>query len=104
MSKKDLTQVARKYTASDLYDAHSLAESDLSWMATALESLRKEIKRVKTHMIETGHYYDQLGQLEKLADMYSYLADDRCNTHAGLAAEFDLEVNAEIKLLGNKVG
>ena len=104
MSKKDLTQVAKTYTASDLYDAHSLAENDLAWMATALESLRKEIKRVKTHMIETGHYYDQLGQLEQLADMYSYLADDRCNCHAGLAAEFDLEVNAEIKLLGNEVG
>lgn len=104
MSKQDLTQIAKTYTASDLYDAHSLAENDLIWMATALESLCKEIKRVKTHMIEAGNYYDQLGQLEKLADMYSYLADDRCNCHAGLAAEFNLEMNAEIKILGNKVG
>lgn len=79
------------YNAGDLHDAYSLAENDLSWMATGFEQIRQGINKQKTQLEESGGYYGQLDDLIRLTEMFGYVADTRYRETAELANSYRQE-------------
>jgi len=89
-----MTNETKTYNAGDLQDAYSLGENDLHWMSTALEHTRKEVKRLQQLAKENHFYEGYFSDLITHLDMYSYLAEERCNQHAALAKEYKQEWEA----------
>ena len=88
----------KTYDAGDVTDAHSLAESDMQWMSTALTHVNKKIKRIhdlaKNGEILSQHHFSEL--ITHL-DMYEYLADARLHYHAKEAKAHEDEWEANKK-------
>ena len=82
----------KNYNAGDVADVHSLAESDMHWMSTAITSVNREIKRLHD-LAKNGEILSQyhFSELITHLDMYEYLADDRRHHHAKEAKAYEVE-------------
>lgn len=70
------------YDAGDMYDLAALAENDMQWMQIAIDETKSKVSKVKEDLAETypnASYYFR--DLEKLLEIYSYLAESRCIHH-----------------------
>ena len=88
----------KTYSARHLHDAHSLATNDMTWMSTALDSVRKEVERLQKAakdgtQIRESHF----NKLNTHLEMYAYLADDRLNSHAEESEKYEKEWEANKK-------
>lgn len=77
---------SKTYDADEMHDVQSLAASDMYWMQTALEQLRRKIIKLKKSLKEqcgvNEIYFDEI---ETLSSMYSYLAEERYRHHAEMS-------------------
>ena len=84
-----------RYDAMDMLDAHSLAESDLSWSVTALGDLNYKFRQLKTN-IQAAHnvsdaYFDDM---QEFLHMYEYLIESRHSYHQAQAKRYKAEYEA----------
>ena len=86
----------KNYNAGDVADVHSLAESDMHWMSTAITSVNREIKRLHDlakngEILSQYHFSELITHLE----MYEYLANYRrdCHTRDAEIHEAEWEAN-----------
>lgn len=95
--KNEYQKVALKlhYSNRDLYDLASLAESDMNWMHTALSEIQLKIKQIQTKHPNIKHHFNGL---EKILEMYVYLAENRQQYHADEAQKHALEFQANKKV------
>ncbi|HBM2653406.1 TPA: hypothetical protein LUY02_004752 [Enterobacter hormaechei subsp. hoffmannii] len=86
----------KTYDSCDLLDAHELAQSDLSWMHTAIFHIRKEVQRIH-NLSKQGEIITQyhLSEMIEHLHMYEYLAENRMSHHQGRAAVYEKEWKAQ---------
>ena len=88
----------KTYDAGYLWDAHSIAESDLTWCDTAISDLRVKFKDHKDYMIKAyGAHETHFAQIETFLEMYEHLIDDRLKYHKGEAASYKAEFRGDDK-------
>ncbi len=98
MSNQNQTTISTAIYNGDLSDAYSMAENDLGWMETALNHVRKEILKLKEKAKNGEHLSEyHFTELTVFLDMYSYLAEERCEQAAKLAKEYDAEFQQAVK-------
>ena len=90
--------VKRNYTNRDLLDLASLAESDMEWMHTALSEVQLKIKQIKAEHPSIEYHFNRL---EKVLEMYVYLAENRQQYHSDEAEKYELEseINKKVAIL-----
>ena len=84
-----------RYDAMDMLDAHSLAESDLSWSLTAITDIGRKFRDIKKN-IQANHQVHDLyfDELKEFIDMYGHLIETRWNYHKDQTAHFKAEYEA----------
>ena len=84
-----------RYDAMDMLDAHSLAESDLSWSVTALSDISRRFRDLK-QTIQASHQVHDLyfDELKEFIHMYEYMVESRWNYHKDQAGHFKAEYEA----------
>ena len=83
----------KKYDAVDMCDLALLAQSDLNWLTIALTDVRKRVNELKEEFIEKNpinHHYFMT--LEKILEMYEFIAEEREQDHARLAEKYEKEM------------
>ena len=81
-------------TVADLYDLATLANCDMDWMRTAIEDTRLRVARIKKDL--AAHYpaaQYHFHELEKVLEMYTYLADNRTGYYEEEVKRIELEAN-----------
>lgn len=81
----------KTYDSGDIYDIQSLAESDMNWMQTALERVRRDFIKLSKDLQEQGIHQIYFDDLRTVLDMYSYLAEERHNYHVDMAEQYKQE-------------
>ena len=82
MSNQINKPTAKNYDAGDMYDLASLAECDLDWMSTAITDIRLRLAKLKADLTERDvNAQYSFHMLEKVLEMYEYLAEDRARCH-----------------------
>lgn len=82
----------KNYDASDMHDIAPMAECDMEWMNIVITDVRKRISEIKTELGNkniAGFY-----ALEKVLEIYKYVADDRLGHHAEEAEKYKAEWKA----------
>ena len=88
--------IVRHYA--ELGDAYSMAENDLTWLETSLNHVRKEVLKLKEKAKNGEHLSEyHFTELAVFLDMYSYLAEERCEQSVKLAKEYDEKFKAAVK-------
>ncbi len=88
--------VSKSYDAGDLCDLASLAESDMDWMHTALFDVKIKIAQIKENLIKQNPSIEYaFCDVEKILEMYVYLAENRQQHHAKEAEKFGALLQAE---------
>ena len=82
------------YSVKDMHDLASLAECDMQWMNTAIEHVKKELKKLLDECVVPGH---QLSDLMTHLDMYEYIALSRLGHYSDKAMEYGAEIDANKK-------
>ena len=77
------TKQVKSYNAGDIADAHALAESHLSWIATLVSTVKINL--------ECGKVFHNLGLLE----ITQYLAEAFVDDHKNKSEEFETELNIQ---------
>lgn len=98
MPKINSNNTPKTYSARHLHDAYSLATNDMTWMSAALDSVRKEVERLQEvtkdgTQIRESHF----NRLNTHLDMYTYLANDRLNSHTEESEKYEKEWEANKK-------
>ena len=81
-------------TADDFYSLATLANCDMDWMQVAIADTKLRVAKIKEDLIKhypgaEYHFY----ALEKVLEMYSYLAEDRTRYYEEEVERIDLLVN-----------
>ncbi|WP_173910049.1 hypothetical protein [Acinetobacter sp. Marseille-Q1618] len=82
MPNQNIKSIPKTYDAGDMLDLASMAECDMGWMSTALSDVQLKVKQIKKELMARNpsaeyHFSD----LEKVLEMFVYLAEDRCSYH-----------------------
>lgn len=85
------TNTPKKYDAGDMYDLASLAESDMNWMHTAMERVRRDFIKLSVDLQQQGVHSCYFDELKTALEMYEYLAEDRHRNHAKGAERYEQE-------------
>lgn len=78
-------------TYDDLYDAHVIAESDLTWSLLCLNAVKTELEKVEKQMQSNGVKPDYLGNAKSLISMFDYLLVERAEYHEKEKLEAELK-------------
>ncbi|QOW46560.1 MULTISPECIES: hypothetical protein [Acinetobacter] len=92
------TNTPKIYNAGDMHDLASMAECDMDWMSTALSDVQLKVKQIKKDLMArypNAEYH--FSDLEKVLEMFVYLAEDRCRYHEKEAERFREEYEANKK-------
>ena len=86
------TNTPTKYDAGDMHDLASLAACDMDWMYTALVDVRLRVARIKQELtardVNAQYHFHTL---EKVLEMYEYIAEDRTRCHEQQAEAYKEE-------------
>ena len=84
-----------RYDAMDMLDAHSLAESDLSWSVNAIGDIRQKFREVKKTLQQAYGVHDlYFESLQEFIFMYEYLIESRYDYHKEQAERYKAEYEA----------
>ena len=83
-------------TYAELYDIHSIAESDLTWALLCLNSVKTELEKTEKLMQSNGVKANYLGNAKDLISMFDYLLVERAEYHE------KCKLDAELKAKGDK--
>ena len=87
------TNTPKKYDAGDMLDLATLAECDMDWMYTALVDVRLRVARIKEELtardVNAQYHFHTL---EKVLEMYEYIAEDRTRCHEQQAEAYKEEL------------
>ena len=86
--------LVKVYSVKDMHDLASLAECNMQWMNTAIEHVKKELKKLLDECVVPGH---QLSELMTHLDMYEYIALSRLDHYSDKAMEYGAEIDANKK-------
>lgn len=83
----------KQYNSLDMYDLSTLAQSDLNWLSIALTDVRKRVSDLKEEFNEIAeHSKYRFNTLEKILEMYEFIAEEREQDHAKLAEKYEKEM------------
>lgn len=68
---------------SEMYDAATLAQCDMDWMNTALIDVKTKVTQLKKDLaLKNPHIEYYFHSLEKILEIYSYVAENRLEYYA----------------------
>lgn len=68
---------------SEMYDAATLAQCDMDWMNTALMDVKTKVTQLKKDLaLKNPHIESYFHSLEKILEIYSYVAENRLEYYA----------------------
>ena len=85
------TNTPKKYDAGDMYDLASLAAYDMNWMQTAINRVRCDFIKLRKNLQQQGVHSVYFDELQTVLEMYSYLAEERHNSHAEMSEKYEKE-------------
>ena len=83
----------KQYNSLDMYDMATLAQADLEWLSIALTDVRKRVAEVKKEVTEiapSSQY--RFKTLEKILEMYEFIAEEREQHHVNEAHAYKKEL------------
>ena len=84
-----------RYDAMDMLDAHSLAESDLSWALNAITDISRKFREVKKNLQQAHGIHDlYFDELKEFIHMYEYMVDSRHSYHQAQTERYKTEYEA----------
>ena len=86
----------KQYNSLDMYDMATLAQADLEWLSIALTDVRKRVAEVKKEVMElcpTSVY--RFHKLEKILEMYEFIAEEREQHHVNEAHAYKKELEED---------
>ena len=84
------TNTPTKYDAGDMYDLASLAESDMNWMHTAIDRIRRDFIKLSMDLQQKGVHSCHFDELKTALEMYSYLAEEHHSYHAEMSEQYEI--------------
>ena len=98
MPNQNIKSIPKTYDAGDMHDLAFMGEADMDWMSTALSDVQLKVKQIKKDLMArypNAEYH--FSDLEKVLEMFVYLAEDRCRYHEKEAEKFREEFEANKK-------
>ena len=83
-------------TYDELYDIHSIAESDLTWALLCLNAVKTELEKTEKLMQSNGVKANYLGNAKDLISMFDFFMVQRAEFHE------QCKLDAELKAKGAK--
>lgn len=95
---KNTQETPQIYHSADMHDLASMAESDMDWMYTALFDVKLRVAQLKKDLIQRHPNTEYaFHSLEKILEIYVYLADNRQQYHTEEAQKFEALLLAEFE-------
>ena len=92
MSNQIKKPTVKTHDVGDMLDLATLAECDMDWMYTALVDVRLRVAKLKEELTArdvNAQYHFHM--LEKVLEMYEYVAEDRTRCHEQRAEAYKKE-------------
>ncbi|MEB3754305.1 hypothetical protein [Acinetobacter sp. MD2(2019)] len=82
--------IPKSYDAGDMLDMADIAHADMDWMSIAIEDLSVRLRQLKKDMtaynVNAPYHFEVL---EKVMQMYEYVADNRKHYHKQESAKYE---------------
>lgn len=72
----------------DLYDAYSLGDVSIDWLAVLIRQIEKEVKSMRQELTEQGCDYSQFYDLDKLIAITSFTVDEQLEHFDSIKTRF----------------